>query len=733
MTEKTRFLLVLHGHLPDVVGHGTWPHGANWLYEAAAECYLPFLRNVHRLLAEGIPVRATVGITPVLGEQLLDPRFATGLRWYLRQRARAAAEDREYFTKARKPRQAQLAESWRLIYGRLREEFESLPGHDLLAAFRRLADAGVLEPIACAATHGFLPLLPDDRAIERQLDVGLAAHARHFGKPAKGIWIPECAYRPGGAWTSPADGHVEERKGIEELLAARGVEFFFVETHLVRGGVTYPAYGGRVERDENGGTPYRMHVVKTKESGRPVAVLARDPLSSEQVWSGKVGYPGDGRYLEFHKKKEHSGHRYWRVTDSRLDLPEKLLYHPEVIGDALRSHASHFVSLLEAMGPLSDGSPAVVVGMFDFELFGHWWFEGPDFLQEVFRRIAVSPNVEAVTVSEARAQTPPSQVIEMPPGTWGRNGTFEVWWNEHTVGFWKLVTDAEARMEAFESRPDPIPPRLLAALERQILLLQSSDWPFLIDNAVSRDYAEERVTRHATDFDALATMAESGLVDEAALDEITRRDHLFAEELGDASNVAEVLARRPPPRPRPASEASTAGTDAPSSPAPPASGPDFEIRQAEPRPTMSVRGRVERAEITTGIRDLLLAAGRAAAAAGARTGRPFTRYHADLGPAVDLEGGLFVEAPFDGSGLLPGGDVAVAVHLGPYESLDETSRALARWAEGRGRTGSGPGWQVYVTDPGQEPDRSLWRTDVFLPLAPAEPVADEGEDEGDEP
>ena len=178
--------------------------------------------------------------------------------------------------------------------------------------------------IASAATHGSLPLLPNDRAIERQLDVGLAAHERHFGRAARGIWLPECAYRPAGAWVSPADGHVEERRGLEDFLAPRlrRVSSSSRPTSSAVGR-TSPAYGGVVETPEGGSTPYRLHAVRV-EGGARVGVLARDPLSSQQVWSGKVGYPGDGRYLEFHKKRAPSGHRYWWVTDSRLDLGDKL-------------------------------------------------------------------------------------------------------------------------------------------------------------------------------------------------------------------------------------------------------------------------------------------------------------------------------------------------------------------------------------------------------------------------
>jgi 1,4-alpha-glucan branching enzyme len=534
MRQPSRLLLVLHGHIPDVMGHGTWPHGANWIYEAAAETYLPFLRMAGRLVAEGVPIKATLGMTPVLSEQLEDRRFITGFDEYLTQRAKAAGEDREEFSRLGDGATATLAEWWRGFYEDLRTDFEALPGQDILTALRGLVDLGVLEPIASAATHGFLPLLPTDRAIERQLDVGLAAHERHFGRPAKGIWLPECAYRPAGPWISPADGHPEIRCGLEEFLAERGVEFFFVETHLVRGGVTHPAYGGEVVREDQGHSPYRIHSMPT-QSGAQVSVLARDPLSSQQVWSGKVGYPGDGRYLEFHKKRAPSGHRYWRVTDPRVELGDKLPYGPSAIAEALEVHAAHFVSLLEEVPDLPDGSAPVIVAMFDFELFGHWWFEGVEFIAQVFRGLAGNARVVPSTTSEALAANPPLDAISMPAGTWGRDGDFQVWWNSQTVPYWKLVDAMERRLEELEERAGrgEIPAGLYAALVRQSLLLQSSDWPFLIDNEVSRDYAEARIKVHAANFESLVRLAETGEDASGTLiQELDDRDRLFGPELG---------------------------------------------------------------------------------------------------------------------------------------------------------------------------------------------------------
>ena len=528
--EATRFVLVLHGHLPDVVGHGVWPHGTDWLYEAAAETYLPFLRMADGLAADGVLFKATVGLTPVLLEQLSDPRFLAGLKRYLERKARAADRDAVEMAKAGEEGAA-LALHWKDHYGALLGDFELRYDRDLVADFRRLQDLGAIEIITCAATHGFLPLLPSDASIERQLDVGIAATERHFGKRPRGIWLPECAYRPASLWTSPATGRQTIRRGIADFLAERGIEYFFVETHLVRGGIARPAYGGSAARDE--GTlrsPYRVYSVKAP--GGPVRVLARDPRSSEQVWSGEVGYPGEPAYLEFHKKHFPGGHRYWRVTGCGSDLSGKLPYDLAAVPERIRSHAGHFASMLEEVKPAADGKPNVVTAMFDFELFGHWWWEGVDWLGRTFRRLADHhPGVRPVTASEALADFGRPDDVVMPAGSWGKSGDFRVWCNADTADYWEKVERAEeALARVARARPGLVP-----AAERQLLLLQSSDWPFLIENGAARDYAQARIAFHDASLGRLVRIAEKREPSEADrkfVSEIKKRDRLFGPELG---------------------------------------------------------------------------------------------------------------------------------------------------------------------------------------------------------
>jgi 1,4-alpha-glucan branching enzyme len=552
------FTFVLHSHLPWVLHHGRWPHGVDWLNEAAAETYLPLWRVLHERAQDGRALGVTLGLTPVLCEQLAHPDFHLEFVAYLEQKLAAAAEDRAWFTRSGEPAMAALAARWERFYRANLEEFMGPHGPNLVARFRRLEERGAIEIITCGATHGYLPLLSSDAAAAGQLRTAVTAHRRHFGRAPRGVWLPEGAYRPAGPWHPPegSPAPARARHGVEELLDARGLEYFFVDSHLLSGGKPLGVYADRFaalhhivregdgERARAGRLPYRPYRVGS--AGR-VACFGRDPVTALQVWSGETGYPGDGAYLDFHKKRFPGGHRYWSVTHPKADLAHKQVYQPDAADARVPEHASHFFGLLErTLGEAARGqdAPPAVCAMFDTELFGHWWFEGPRFVGAVLDRCAQG-GVSAIPAGAMLDRHPPREVVALPEGSWGDGGGHQVWLNDATRWTWPLVHGAEGRFESLvtvcaaggsSERAEPLLERLLNQAGRELLLLESSDWQFLITTFAARDYAELRVTEHAEAFDRLAGLAERRAqggalseADETFLAECERRDSLFPD------------------------------------------------------------------------------------------------------------------------------------------------------------------------------------------------------------
>lgn len=526
MAGKLHF--VLHSHLPYVLGHGTWPHGTDWLFEAASETYIPLLREFGKLDAEGVPFRLSIGLTPILSEQLAHRQFIAGLESYLEQKIVDARQNREAFVAVGDSDMADLAEMWEKEYSDIKRYFEHELHRNIIKGFRDLQDSGKLEIITCAATHGYLPLLGTDESVRAQVNAGIDSYERLFGRKPKGIWMPECAYRPAYNWKPPVGNYASfDRRGVEEILHEAGIEWTVADSHLLIGGEAKGVYidrykslkalwarfaesykpGEDEEIQKDILTPY---MVSSTGAAVGTAVFFRDPDTSLQIWSGEWGYPGNPAYLDFHKKHFPGGHRYWRVTDSKADLADKKIYHPEWIRETIDDQAAHFTKLVTEK--LADGG--ILTAPFDAELFGHWWFEGPRWLAQVARNVAKEEGVEMTSGSEALSEEPPKEVIVMPEGSWGQGGFHYIWLNEWTEWTWKHIYEAENRMVELvekwidKGKDDEIG-QIIRQAGRELLLLESSDWQFLISTWSARDYAENRISFHNNAFKHLANSAET--------------------------------------------------------------------------------------------------------------------------------------------------------------------------------------------------------------------------------
>ena len=542
------FVLTLHSHLPYVLHHGRWPHGSDWLCEAALDTYLPLLEVLQALDAQRVPAPLTIGFTPVLANQLANPSFTTELEAFFDQRATACAEAPAGLAETGDTALLPLVEFWKARFARLRNLFHSIDC-DIVSAFRRLQDEGRLEIIGSAATHGYLPLLARDESIRLQLAVGRSEHRRLFGRDPAGCWVPECAYRP----------RAGPRPGIEEHLGAAGFRYFFTDAHLAQAGDALGSYGEAplgaerfdADRPEMPAkpegpivrSPYQAYRVTQARSRRPVAALVRDPRSSMQVWSRHLGYPGDGSYLEFHKIRWPGGLKLWRVTGANVDLGGKGAYDPAAALRRVGDHARHFAHLVAGIAA-EDGAgatrPQVVVAPFDTELFGHWWFEGVDFLAAVYRELRHHPGVRPTPASRHVMDHPPRVGLQLAEGSWGVNGDHSMWLNDRTAWTWsrlraletKFWKAAPAALKSARTRP------VLAQAARELLLAQASDWQFMISTGAVPDYAERRFKLHCDDAERLITGLADGAGVERLVDDLARRDDLFPDVL---ASVAEVL------------------------------------------------------------------------------------------------------------------------------------------------------------------------------------------------
>ncbi len=512
--------LVLHMHLPFVrhPEHESFLE-ENWLFEAISETYLPLLRMFDRLEAEHIPFRLAVSISPTLAamleDELLQERYVRHIEMLLE------LGDRELDRTKDDPSAHAIARMYRELFQQNYDDFIEKYERRILRGFDYYSKKGRIELLTSAATHAFLPVYEaHPETVNAQVQLAVKEHQRIFGKPARGFWLPECGYFP----------------GLEDFLKEHGVDYFFTATH----GLLFSQ-----DRPEAG-------VYQPTRCPNGVSVFGRDLYTANAVWSGQEGYPGHASYRDFYRDIGYdlpldyigefihegniripTGFKYHSITG---DSDQKELYSPDRATEIVERHADDFIArqehLLSRLTPLMDKAP-VITSPYDAELFGHWWFEGPQWLEAVIRRLSAKESrIAMATPSEYLRSHPPAQTVQPVFSSWGNQGYSEVWIDGKNDWIYPHVHRAIERMvELVKRYPDEsgLKERALAQAAREVLLSQASDWPFIMRAGTTVSYADRRVKEHIYNFTSIYDGLCRGSVDTEWLTRLERRHNLFPD------------------------------------------------------------------------------------------------------------------------------------------------------------------------------------------------------------
>lgn len=511
----------LHAHLP-FVRHPEHERflEEDWLYEAITETYIPLVSRFETLADEGIPFRLSFTLTPPLVQMLRDELLQARYGKHLDRLCELA--EKEVHRTRNEPRLHDTARFYHHHFNHTRWLWHERYRRDLVGAFRRLQDRGVLEIVTCGATHGFLPLMQTQpEAARAQIRIAAAHYRLHFGRDPVGIWLPECGYYP----------------GVERYLSEEGIRYFYVDTHGILDATPRPRYG----------------VFAPLYTPAGVAAFGRDPESSEQVWSAGTGYPGDPVYREFYRdigydldydyvrpyiqatgERKNIGFKYHRITGAGMD---KDLYDWRAAFRQADEHAGNFMfnreKQIEHLAMVMGDRRPVVVAPYDAELFGHWWFEGPVFLEMLIRKAAHDQKTfRLVAPSDYLRENPTQQVATPPLSSWGAGGYAGVWLDGSNDWVYRhLIKCAElmVRLAADYREPSELERRALNQAARELLLAQSSDWAFIMKTGTMVEYAVQRTKDHILRFLRLEDQLRQGAVEEGWLSSVEEKDNLFPE------------------------------------------------------------------------------------------------------------------------------------------------------------------------------------------------------------
>lgn len=512
------FSLMLHAHIPYCRKSGVWPAGEEWLFEAMNETYIPLCSVLRKFQMKNCKPRIMIGIVPILAEQLADPYMKDRFCEYMEDKIKRAEKDINRFSSDAQKRL--VATYWRDRFQTNLDAFKKDFYSDLLGTLKWLQSEGIVEVLTSAATHGFLPLLQYDSAIYSQIHIGIETYEKYFGTRPIGFWLPECAYR------YKQNG----RRSIDEWLADEKIQYFFVENiGIERAEFIENKYNEQVPTTYSG---YQL------ESG--VCVFGRNQLTGKQVWSPQGGYPGDPLYREFHSKDSESGLNYFKVTGNE----NKQIYKPDEAFERSRVHADHFYKLIseDLMKKNQDhkksNTPAIIVSPYDCELFGHWWHEGVDWIDHLYQIFSNQTSIKNQTLSEyIHEYKNEFSVIRMKPSTWGENGDFTVWNNPEHAWIWPYINGSSKEMEGVlqlihdtgRHNLNDRDNRILKQLARELLLMEGSDWPFLLYTKQAKDYANQRFHNHHQRFHKLMWAAKN-------LDDMARLSETELRKIEDYDN-----------------------------------------------------------------------------------------------------------------------------------------------------------------------------------------------------
>lgn len=527
---KGYLALVLHAHLP-FVRHPEENYflEENWLYEAITETYIPLIQVFESLVRDDVDFRVTMSISPTLAAMFSDSLLQDRYLRHINKLIELAEKEME--RTSHDPRYHGLAV---MYYGRFIDAREVFGRYhkNLINAFKKFQESGCLEIITCCATHGFLPNLNiNESSVKAQINIGIEQYRHHFGVDPKGMWLPECGFYP----------------GVDRLLKESGIKYFFCDSHGIMNADPQPQFG--------------VYAPIYTPSG--VAAFGRDWESSKQVWSSKEGYPGDPVYREYYRDigftldfdyikpyihpdgiRINTGMKYWRITG---ETEEKAPYQPLLAKEKAAAHAGNFMfnrqQQIEHLSPHMDRKP-IIVAPYDAELFGHWWFEGPQWIDALARQISCdADSIEMITPSEYLKKYSTNQVAMPSQSSWGYKGFSEFWLEDsndwiyphlHEAGrmIKKLAGENSGLIQGnFGKNPfkSALRYRALNQAARELLLAESSDWPFIMKTGTMASYAQKRLKLHLNRFYKLCNDLQKDAIDETWLKEIEDRDNVFGD------------------------------------------------------------------------------------------------------------------------------------------------------------------------------------------------------------
>ncbi len=507
-----KLAIVLHAHLPYVRKNEKNSLEEDWLFQAILECYIPLLKVMESSKKQDISnTKLTLSLSPTLLTLLQNKQIQKKFSSWSQTRI-------EFLTDL--PHTEQTASKFLMKNIEDNYKYWDKCSGNLIDRFKKLNISGNLDILTCAATHGYLPILRENpKTVLGQIKTAIRSHENIFGTKPLGIWLPECAYY----------------ENLDEILFNCGIRYAVLDGHGILNASPRPRYG----------------VYAPICSKKGVAFFGRDSESTLPVWSSKEGFPGNPVYREFHKdlgwelssselqkkgipSRRPLGLKFHRITNNKGSLSKKEFYIEDEAIKKVEEHAEQYLfsrsKQLTKLSMTSSFEP-LLIAPFDAELFGHWWYEGPIFIENILKKSA-KYSIKLTNLREFLLQKPNLQICDPSPSSWGQGGYHNYWLNEKNSWIVPEITKAGSVFVELSTIKfnDDFSVRLMKQAARELLLSESSDWSFILKAGTTTQLAKERIDKHLFRFWKLIDMInKNSIIDFKFLENIEEEDEIFPD------------------------------------------------------------------------------------------------------------------------------------------------------------------------------------------------------------
>jgi 1,4-alpha-glucan branching enzyme len=512
MENRHIISLVLNAHLPYVRDLPPAGEGERWFFEALSETFLPLLGVFDRLEGDYIPFRLGLSISPVLCHMLKDGLLQERFLAYMDKQIEFGVRELE---RTGGGEQRDLA---KMYYDRAvdrRIAFTERYEGNILKALDYYQRKGKLELLATGATYPFLPFLtPYPEAVQAQIEAAISVYRQNFGKYPQGFWLPELG------WTPELEAH----------LRAYNFGYTVVEPHSMVFGKPPASQGTFYPAKTPGGI---FILARDYRAGEAVARMAAEDLYRDN--DRDAGYELSVRdlapFLASGGTRIPTGFKYWASGASGRGA----VYDFRKAGEKAVEHARNF---LESQGArLAEAARHMTVVpvslcAFDADEFGRLWYEGPQFIEAVFRLSAGYREIQFMTPAEYLFKQDVFSFQTLMPefSSRGSNGYAEMWLDAANDWMYRhLIRSVDRMVELAERFPDDtgLKERALNQAAREILLASASEWPRMLYEGNSVEYARSQIEGSLRNFTTIYEALGSNYISTEWLTGLEKRHNLF--------------------------------------------------------------------------------------------------------------------------------------------------------------------------------------------------------------